>query len=664
MIHSANAGGHACSVVLTHQRSPLGDKRSLPISRRTPVSDALRQTTRIDARNEATATDRVNDVVRLVSRLLIAGLALTAAVSVILLARAANRGLDLTDEGIYLHAYRGWKFYDLSITGAGAVLGPVFQLLGWSIPALRLLKLVCLLASSAFLAFATTEFVHHHFKAQILRREKQALVVLISILSAFSVYAWLPQSPGYNDLSIMLSAVSIGLAFLWAISTGRRSTVFAVLIGVAIILLIFVKWPSAICTSAGITAFIIGSGRFKRFGSFLAASAAGGVATLAVLQIGVGHLLDRAKELSTSSDTALRGTGFMDAYVLTYARNISSTAAGVARVCGPVMVPVLILCAVLVRRRPVVATTIYTAGLGALTIFARKRGYITGGEINVVRLESTFPIFFTAALGLVVLWAVHQQGRPKAEPASTDADPTARFSLLSGVLLVSAAPLLQAIGTGNPMFRIAFCAGAAWATAVAAMMLVVVERGGRAFYLPATCALGTMSIVGLVAGLQGLRTDSFRVGPLSQETVALPGVPEMKGMRLDQTAADLIRDTREVLRKEGALGAPGFSTFNGTGLTYALGMPEPLGGLFVEEPLPNVLRSRIQQACKIGAITTKTPPVVLSLGSTQPPVATEELQKCGIDFPKSYKSVRVTATPGNYMFVRNEGLTVWVPKGP
>ena len=240
MIHSANAGGHACSVVLTHQRSPLGDKRSLPISRSTPVSDALRQTTRIDARNEATATDRVNDVVRLVSRLLIAGLALTAAVSVILLARAANRGLDLTDEGIYLHAYRGWKFYDLSITGAGAVLGPVFQLLGWSIPALRLLKLVCLLASSAFLAFATTEFVHHHFKAQILRREKQALVVLISILSAFSVYAWLPQSPGYNDLSIMLSAVSIGLAFLWAISTGRRSTVFAVLIGVAIILLIFV----------------------------------------------------------------------------------------------------------------------------------------------------------------------------------------------------------------------------------------------------------------------------------------------------------------------------------------------------------------------------------------------------------------------------------------
>lgn len=59
----------------------------------------------------------------------------------------------------------------------------------------------------------------------------------------------------------------------------------------------------------------------------------------------------------------------------------------------------------------------------------------------------------------------------------------------------------------------------------------------------------------------------------------------------------------------------------------------------------------------------KAPPVVLSLGGVQPKVATEELQKCGIDFPKSYKSVRVTATPGNYMFVRDEGLTVWVPKG-
>ena len=595
------------------------------------------------------------------SRLFVAVLALTVVGCVVILARGANRGLDMTDEGIYLHAYRGWKSYDLSITGAGVVLGPVFQLLGWSIPLLRLVKLAGLLASSAFLAYATTEFVGSHFVARTLRREKQSIIILIAVLSSLSVYAWLPQSPGYNDLSIMFSAVAIGLAFLWSISAGRRASVYAALIGIVIILLVFVKWPSAICTSAGITAFMFGSGRGKRFVSFLVASAIGGAATLIALQIGVGQLLNRMQELSTSSDTVLRGTGFMDAYVMTYARNISSTAAGVAKTCGPIMLPVLIVSLFLVRRLPLIATTLYAAGVAVLTVFARKRGYLTGGEINVIRLESTFPIFFAATLGLVVLWAVYERGRPKTV-RETPADAIPRFSLVSGLALVAAAPILQAIGTGNPMFRIAFCAGAAWAAATGALALVVMERGGRMFYLPSIAAIATMAIVGLAAGLQGLRTDSFRVGPLSGETVSLAGVPQLKGMRLDQTAADLVRDTREVLRKEGVLGRPGFSTFNGTGLTYAVGMPEPLGGLFVEEPLPAVLVSRIQQACDVGVINPKAPPVILSLGDKQPAAATTALQKCGIDFPGAYRSIRVKATPGSYTYVRAEGLTVWVPQ--
>ena len=47
---------------------------------------------------------------------------------------AASRGLDLTDEGIYLVTYRAFREPDLTFTGAPAILGPLFQTLGWSIP--------------------------------------------------------------------------------------------------------------------------------------------------------------------------------------------------------------------------------------------------------------------------------------------------------------------------------------------------------------------------------------------------------------------------------------------------------------------------------------------------------------------------------------------------
>ena len=594
------------------------------------------------------------------ARIGVAALTVTVLFSVWILIRASPRGLDLTDEGIYLNNYRAWRNPQLTFTGAPVIFGPIFQLLGWSIPNLRLVKLALLLGTSSFLGYATVRFVFAHVQPQVLRREKQAIVVCVSILGSLSVYAWLPQSPGYNDLAIMFSALAVALTLFWSTAVGRNRIILACLIGSVSVLLLLVKWPSAVCTAAGITAFIFASGRRKRFPSFLGAAFGGGFTTLVFVQLVAGKLPERVKTLKGSSTTSLQGLDFLDAYVWNYTRNIEHTARGVLRIGGPVIFPCLIVALLLIRRRAVLAGLVYSIGLVLLVARTRYKSYLTGGEINVVQLESTFPIFFLAALGVTVLYLVYQRNRPFSSPA--DSIPLFQpKSLIAGITLLSFAPLLQAVGTGNPMFRIAFCAGAAWSAAIAALMIVAVERGGTPFLAPAICSLATVCAVGLLPGLQGLWTDSFRVGPLWKQTVSVPSAPEVRGMRFDPATADLIAKTRAILSSEGFVGKPGFSTSNGTGLTYAVGLAQPLAGLFVEEPLPEVLEVRIREACRLGVITASEPPVVLSLGGERPPVATRELQACGIKFPSGYRSFRVKPPSGGYPHMRDEGITVWLP---
>src|SRR4051794_25855843 len=53
-----------------------------------------------------------------------------------------HHGFDITDEGFYLLSYRWWKYEHRTFTGAQYIYGPVFQLLGYDIAALRLFRLV------------------------------------------------------------------------------------------------------------------------------------------------------------------------------------------------------------------------------------------------------------------------------------------------------------------------------------------------------------------------------------------------------------------------------------------------------------------------------------------------------------------------------------------
>jgi hypothetical protein len=139
---------------------------------------------------------------------------------------AAPRGVDFSDEGIYLVSYRYYRSPEMVYNGAPAVFGPLFDLVGQSVSSLRRIKLVLVLASGVGLGWATAAFVARRL-SRTLRLDAIAIRVTISLfvaVGAFTMYTWLPQSPGYNDLSVMCAmALAAVTCRCWAPLRSRAS---------------------------------------------------------------------------------------------------------------------------------------------------------------------------------------------------------------------------------------------------------------------------------------------------------------------------------------------------------------------------------------------------------------------------------------------------------
>src|SRR4051794_29359704 len=173
---------------------------------------------------------------------------LATAVWVIAALMMADHGFDLSDEGFYVLSYRWWDSTPRVFTGVQYLYGPVFQLLGWSIPGLRVVRLVSIVL--VHLAFGWA------FMAWLRTRRPQApsssgweLAGTLTILASAGVtYGWLPLSPGYNDVVALTSLLLVSL-LLWSltvVSRGERLPVLAAACaGPPVVALVLAKWASA-----------------------------------------------------------------------------------------------------------------------------------------------------------------------------------------------------------------------------------------------------------------------------------------------------------------------------------------------------------------------------------------------------------------------------------
>ena len=591
-------------------------------------------------------------------RLVLLGVGAALAVSTVAIWIGATRGLDLTDEGIYLVTYRAFRHPELTFTGTPAILGPVFQLLGWSIPALRRAKLIAILLSSGALGAVVDRFLSRRIDlgdaTHIVRR---AAVILLTMIGGLTAYAFLPQSPSYNDMAIILSmlAVAITLSALDAGPGVRISIGAGIGLGFVLMLLFLVKFPSALMIGAGCLLVLV-LRRRTTIPTLLRGLAPGGliggVLALAVLQLLAGDIAGRIRALFRANDTAVKSQKLSDSYLRVY----TSAASSIIRDVLPYLL-VLVAVAVLGRlasrgrRGPLTALMIVAAA--GLLLVARRKLIFTGGQDHIATLQDAFPLL--TAITFVLAVAL---GRSPRQAFNDNRE--AGLDLGATTALLLAAPVLQGIGTGNSPFLIAASAGALWVGGLLSVVLWFMPLRG----VGAIGAIGTSAVLTAgvwLLGAPALWLTPFRLtGDLRDQTAAVHGVPRLAGLRTDAATAAFIEQAHAVVAAKHLQGQPGFSSFAGVGLAYALELRHPPAGIYIDEPLGEVLKARVADACRLGAIGPAKRPVVLSDGSHFEATA-GALQLCGIDFPGDYDRVDLVPPP----FLKSFGfdtIAVWTPK--
>ena len=569
---------------------------------------------------------------------------------------AASRGLDLTDEGIYLVTYRAFRIPDLTFTGAPAILGPLFRALGWSIPALRKAKLIAFVISSGALGFVVERFVSGRVARRSLpQRPTMIGFVLLTVVGGMSVYSFLPQTPSYNDLAVLLTMAAVAIT-LRGIDRGVSIANVAALAFVGTLLL-FVKFPSAVLVGAacvGALALRRRGGVLPLLRSLFVGGSLGLTAGLALMQLFGGNVGERARALQRSNATSVKGQELSQAYGRVYLDGLGSVAHAVLPIALALSAVALAAWFVL-RRWPAALTAVLAVSSGAVLVFAWRRGLLTGGADNVAVLQSAFPLLSIGAFVVVLTARLASEAAP-AISRTSEAD----RDLLVAIVLVIAAPTLQGLGSGNSPFVIAAAAGALWVAGVLAAIVWLVPRRG-VLSLAGLLGAGLVSLGSFAIGAPALWLRPFRVaGDLRDQTAVVRGVPRLAGVHLDPATAAFISNVYRELDRRGLIGRPGFSSFAGVGLSYALELKHPPAGMYVDEALPKVLRSRIAEACELGIIGPDQPPLIITETGRYP--ATEDgLRACGVGFPVRFEELRFPAPP----YLVSAGMvsvSIWIPR--
>lgn len=175
------------------------------------------------------------------------------AIAIVCLAAAAgllifgsNRGIDLTDETFYIIWTNDPATYELFYQPFGYVLNPVYELLGRSLPAIRMTGILALMAGGALLGFFCDRFYRLAYSGKY---RDDGPLALLGALAALSYYVHWLATPSYNLLGVLGAFIAGAGLVGWMTPLpdgGRRMDRLAsLLVGVGGYLSFFGKPPLA-----------------------------------------------------------------------------------------------------------------------------------------------------------------------------------------------------------------------------------------------------------------------------------------------------------------------------------------------------------------------------------------------------------------------------------
>lgn len=555
----------------------------------------------------------------------------------------ARRGLDLTDESFYLLSYRWWDSNPRTFTGAQYLYGPVFELMGYDVPGLRLVRLVTLLLAHAVLAEAVCRYLRAAGRPSW-SHGGAARLLLVS-LGGIS-YGWLPQSPGYNDVALLVGLVLVAAAVVTAtraLAEPRAPVLVLTVSGWCLGALVLAKWSAALAIGVLFVAAVVTLLRrsWAAVVVALAATAAGGLVWVLTVRLAIGPWGEILRPMREVNALVTAETNSPVTLVVMYLQTT-----------GRLLLASLLLAAVAVlplalsparSRVPVVVGSLPLAG--ALPWLA-TRELPSGGPEHAWTYSLSLTSMTIAALLLTGVLRRPSVPVPSADqPGPSPGAPRSQDGVVLAVLVI--APAAQAFGTGNALYLLAVSGFAFWGALV--LVLLSREDGLR----PRAVALGFLAscsvLVALVAST-ALLVNPYRSDGLAEATAPVTRAGTLEGLLL---APDL-RDDLAALAQQVDDASPGDSA------VYAV---DELAGIVLaldRPPAGEAWTSRLDNARAAAGLRAwcedrpDTPPPVVVAGRTLSALDREALRRCGWPFYPDFRALSTHDGP--------EDLRVYVPR--
>lgn len=576
---------------------------------------------------------------------------------------ARDRGLDLSDESLYIVSYRYYQHPELVHTGAAAFFGPVFRMLGWNVPRLRLVKLMLLISSGAVLGGAVVAWARRTFIGVTLGRLESYVVVILVSGGALTAYTWTPQTPSYNDLAAICATVCA--ACLFHILAGRECAPgWPVALGASLAVATLNKWPAAFAIGVLVGGSFLWSDSWQQFGRrrALRLMTIGAAGCIALLWIAGSNPI---RYLTAVADVAQSNAGhgrLTDTYLVPYWTNLREAATAIANSYLPLLTLASVAALVAVRYRTTkLASAAWVAcfvAFASVWLIARNHKLFLGGSDNLPQIELALPVVMAASgvtlrvSAMISKTVARDQRKRKYQP--TDA-----------LLILIPLWLIPALGTDNSLLALAHLTGAT-SCALAAIAIIAAlqadkKLAGAALPLLAGCTM--LFVSGVYSGLW--RHPYRIVGGLASQTTPVHGIDLFDGMQVDDAMSTLLESLSALSARHSLASLSGFSSFSTPGVAIALGLRQPMAALWIQAPgyvaYQSLYDDRLKLACELHLFAANRLPVVISLDDGAKPAVSGLLERCGVDFA-NYRTDSVNS-PGLPMVPKGR-IVVWFPVQP
>lgn len=566
--------------------------------------------------------------------------------------RAANEGFDITDEGYYLLSYRWWDSNPLALTGVQYLYGPVFEWLGYDIVKLRLFRLLTIVVVHVLFGFSFMRWLRGRRPGAPPSVLWELSGTAIVLAAGGICYAWLPQSPGYNDV-VLLGALTLVSCVLWiARAVDRDLKVpfgWFVLAGLVIGAMVLAKWTSVVVIGLIVlTAIVVLAAQGRRDVARGILWALGGLGLAAlVVQLFVVRL-DVAVPGILSVNRFIAGTSYSPADLLHIYWSSSLQLFGrTLRAHWLLLVATAV--AVIGRWRWL---QLAAAVLAVVALALSVRQVLTSdGALGGSQHTPTYAVTLLAVVLVAVVAAIgsviaHKAGVTGCSRLSQE---NARSWVILALLVLL--PLVQAFGTNTPLYTIGFNAFAAWAA-----VAIAVLTGIWATPVTARLTVGLVLVGSLVATASIAYTGLFDYPYRSvghAKLTAKSRLPALKGLYLEPRAQERFAGLATKLKPYAQPGRPMIAYDKMAGLVLML-QGRPVGEAWVAPKERQRAAAGIEEVCREGQPWDPNRPPVIILNRQISDVEIEALHACLLDFRSQY---RLLAPPRQTI-----SLQVWVPK--